>query len=150
MATYLMGMNAKLYYDATAANPLSGMTEISNVKDLTLTLEAGEADVSTRANSGWRATATTLKACTVEWEMQGKTTDTAFEVVRDAFLNGTTLELAVLTGTKAVADSEGPKGTFAITNFSRGEPLEEAISVSVTAKLQVFDEWIEDGVEAGS
>ena len=31
--------------------------------------------------------------------------------------------------------------SFSITSFSRKEPLEEAIGVSVTAKLAVFDQW---------
>ncbi len=30
--------------------------EITNVKDLTVSLEKAEADASTRANNGWRAT----------------------------------------------------------------------------------------------
>ena len=37
------------------------------------------------------------------------------------------------------------KGSFSITSFSRNEALEEAITVSVTAKLAVFDEWVEVG-----
>jgi len=68
MAAYVMGMNAKLYYGAAAA-ALGAMTELSNVKDLTVTLDAGEADITTRANSGWRATAATLREATVTWDM---------------------------------------------------------------------------------
>ena len=67
MATeFALGMNAKLYYGAAGA---SAATEMGNVKDVTLTLEAGEADVTTRANAGWRATAPTLRECTAEFEM---------------------------------------------------------------------------------
>ena len=33
----------------------TGSTEVKNVKDLTLNLESGEADVTTRATKGWRA-----------------------------------------------------------------------------------------------
>ncbi len=38
--------------------------------------------------------------------------------------------------------AQGPKGSFSITGFSRSEPLEEGMTVSVTAKLAVFDEWV--------
>ncbi|GAF68119.1 unnamed protein product, partial [marine sediment metagenome] len=38
---YVLGMNAKLYY-GTAAAALGTLTEIDNVKDLTLALDAGE------------------------------------------------------------------------------------------------------------
>jgi hypothetical protein len=32
-------------------------------------------------------------------------------------------------------------GNWSITNFSRSEALEEAVTVSVTAKLAAFGQW---------
>jgi len=150
---FLLGMNAKVYH-GTAGSDLSSLTEVGNVKDVTLNLEAGEADVTTRANQGWRATAPTLRECTAEFEMLWKPGDAAFEAIKTAFLTSGTIRLAVLTGEKsaddvtAVTGSEGPLADFSITNFSRNEPLEEGVTVSVTAKLAVFSEWIIDGMEA--
>ena len=54
----VLGLNAKLLRGAAGS---TGSTEVKNVKDLTLNLESGEADVTTRATGGWRATAGTLK-----------------------------------------------------------------------------------------
>ena len=147
MAEFILGMNAKIFQGAAGA-ALATLTEMGNVKDVTLNLEAGEADITTRANQGWRGTAPTLRECTAEFEMQWKPGDTCFEAIKNAFLSAGTVRLAVLTGPLATADSEGPFGDFSITNFSRSEPLEESVSVSVTAKLASFEEWIEDGVEA--
>jgi hypothetical protein len=147
MAEFILGMNAKIYQGAAGA-ALATLTEMGNIKDVTLNLEAGEADVTTRANQGWRGTAPTLRECTAEFEMQWKPGDTCFEAIKNAFLSAGTVRLAVLTGPLSTSDSEGPFGDFSITNFSRSEPLEESVSVSVTAKLAVFAEWIEDGVEA--
>jgi hypothetical protein len=150
---FLLGMNAKIY-QGTAGSALSGLTEMGNVKDVTLSLEAGEADVTTRANQGWRATAPTLRECTAEFEMLWKPGDTGFDAIKTAYLTAGSIRLAVLTGAKSpdgiatAAGSEGPLADFSITNFSRSEPLEEGVMVSVTAKLAVFDEWIEDGLEA--
>ena len=141
-ATYVLGMNAKIY-QGTAAAELATLTEMDNVKNVTVSLEAGEADITTRANSGWRATAPTLKTCSVEFEMVWKPGDTGFEAIQTAFLANTLVELAVLDGAKDADGSQGPKGSFGITNFSRNEQLEEAITVNVTAKLAVFDEWAE-------
>ena len=140
MADFILGMNAKLYQGAADAD-LATLTEMSNVKDLTLTMEAGEADVTVRGNQGWRATAPTLRECTVEWEMQWKSGDTAFEAIKTAFLNAGTVGLAVLTDDKATAGAEGPRGNFSITGFTRNESLEEAITVSVTAKMAKFAAW---------
>ena len=110
---------------------------VGNVRDLTLNLETGEADVSTRGNNGWRATVGTLKDASLEFEMVWDTADSDFGAVRDAFLNNNTVEFAVMDGLITGAGSTGSQGlraTFRIASFSRNEALEEAITVSVTAK----------------
>jgi len=139
---FLLGMNAKIY-QGDAGGALATLTEMANVKDVTLSLEAGEADVTTRANQGWRATAPTLRECTAEFEMLWKPGDAGFDAVKTAFLTSGSIRLAVLTGDRAASGTEGPLGDFSITNFSRNEPLEEGVTVSVTAKLAVFAEWVE-------
>jgi len=139
---FILGMNAKIY-QGPAGTDLATLTEMANVKDVTLNLEAGEADVTTRANQGWRATAPTLRECTAEFEMLWKLGDAGFDAIKTAFLTSATLALAVLTGEKATSGTEGPRGDFSITNFSRNEPLEEGVTVSVTAKLAKFTEWVE-------
>ena len=135
MSEFVLGMNAKLYYGAAGS---SAATEMGNVKDVTLTLEAGEADVTTRANLGWRATAPTLRECTAEFEMVWDPTDAGFTAIKNAFLTAGLVALKILDQT----GGQGPDGDFAITSFSRNEALEEAITVSVTAKLAVFRSWV--------
>ena len=147
MADFLLGMNAKIYQgasvsDASTLDP-STLSEMGNVKDVTLSLEAGEADITTRANSGWRATAPTLRECSCEFEMVWKPGDVGFEAIKTAFLTAGTVALAVLTGAYNEAGAEGPVGNWSITNFSRNEALEEAVTVSVTAKLAAFGQWFE-------
>jgi len=142
MATFILGKDAKIYQGA-AGGELAALSEMSNVRDVTLNLEAGEADITTRANGGWRATAPTLRECTTEFEMVWKPGDAGFDAIKAAFLAGTTVELAILDQARDVVGAQGPKGSFSITSFSRNEALEEAITVSVTAKLAVFDEWVE-------
>lgn len=147
MADFLLGMNAKIYQGAAAADPSTlnpaTLTEMGNVKDVTLSLEAGEADITTRANSGWRATAPTLRECSCEFEMVWKPGDAGFEAIKSAFLSAGTVALAVLTGAHNESGAEGPVGNWSITNFSRSEALEEAVTVSVTAKLAAFGQWFE-------
>ena len=135
MAEFVLGMNAKLYYGAAGA---SAATEMGNVRDVTLTLEAGEADVTTRANLGWRATAPTLRECTAEFEMVWDPTDAGFTAIKNAFLTAGLVALKILDQD----GGQGPDGDFAITSFSRNEALEEAITVSVTAKLAEFRSWV--------
>ena len=106
--TFLLGMNAKIY-QGPAGTALGSLTEMDNVKDVSRTLEAGEADVTTRANQGWRATAPTLRECTAEFEMLWKPGDAGFDAIKNAFLTSTPLRLAVLTGESATSGTEGPR-----------------------------------------
>lgn len=128
-----LGLDAKLYRN-TGTQPAPAWNEIKNVKDVTLNLEAGEADVTTRGNNGWRATVATLKDGSVEFEMVWDTDDDDFGAIRDAFLNHTAVEFAVMDGDIATAGSQGLRASCMVTNFSRNEALEEAITVSVTVK----------------
>jgi hypothetical protein len=43
--------------------------------------------VTTRANSGWRATAPTLRECAIEFEMVWDTSDAGFTAIKDAYLS---------------------------------------------------------------
>jgi len=128
-----LGMQAKLYRNSGSYGTPTWV-EVGNVKDLTLNLEAGEADVTTRSNSGWRATVATLKDGSIEFEMVWDTTDPNFTAIQQGFFNNTPVEFAVMDGAIATAGSQGLRATMSITNFSRSEALEEAIMVSVTAK----------------
>ena len=128
-----LGLDAKLYRNSgTYAAP--SWVEMTNVKDLTLNLESGEADVTTRGNNGWRATVATLKDGSIEFEMVWDTEDAGFTAIKDAWFNNTSIEFAIMDGDIEVAGSQGLRATFSVTKFSRSEPLEEALAVSVTAK----------------
>ena len=128
-----LGLDAKLYRNTgTYSAPV--WNEIPNVKDVTLTLETAEADVTTRNNNGWRATVPTLKEASIEFEMVWDTTDTDFTAIRNAFLNRASVEFAVMDGDITTSGSQGLRATCMVTSFNRNEPLEEAITVSVTVK----------------
>lgn len=131
-----LGMEAKLYHNTgTYAVPV--WTEITNVKDLTLALERAEADVTTRANGGWRAFLAALREGNIEFEMVWDTADAGFTVIKDAFLAAgtTTIDMAVMDGDIGVAGAEGLRAHMTVLNMSRAEPLEEAIMASVTLKV---------------
>jgi len=138
---FILGMNGKVYF-GEPADLLAALTEMSNVKDVTVSMEAGEADVTTRANSGWWATASTLKEASMEFEMQWKPSDAGFAAVQEAFMNSSQIRMIAMSQARDVVGSEGLLGDWSITQFSRNEPLEEAQTVSVTAKLALFDSWV--------
>ena len=122
----VLGLNAKLLRGAAGA---TGTTEVKNVKDLTLNLESGEADVTTRATGGWRATAGTLKEASLEFGILYDTEDADFQAFQAAYFSNTPLALFITDGAGSGLDAD-----WSITAFTVEQPLEEAVSVSITAK----------------
>lgn len=128
---FKLGLNAKLYRDSGTA-----WDEVTNVKDLTLTLEKGEADVSTRGNNGWKASIAALKDASVEFNMVYDLADTDMVAIRDSFLNNTAVRFCIMDGAidAAAAASQGLKATFMVNSFKIPQNLEEAIMVEVSMK----------------
>jgi predicted secreted protein len=128
-----LGMDAKLFRNTGSfGSPV--WVEIQNVKDVTLSLEKGEADVTTRANGGWRATVGTLKEGSIEFQMVWDTEDANFTAIQEAFFDNTALELAVMDGPMTDPTSQGLRASFEVFTFTRNEALEEAILVDVSVK----------------
>lgn len=141
---HVLGLDCKLYRNtADYASPT--WVEVSNARDVTLTLEAGEADVTTRANGGWEAIVAALRKGAVEFEMIWNKSDAGFAAIRTAFLNRTSIDFAVMDGAIATVGSEGLRATMAVIKFTRMEELAEAVKASVTLKPTYADhapEWL--------
>ena len=122
----VLGLDAKLLRGTAGT---TGTTEVKNVKDLTLNLESGEADVTTRATGGWRASAATLKEASLEFGILYDTADADFQAFQAAYFSNTPLSLFITDGNGGGLDAD-----WSITAFTVEQPLEEAVSVSITAK----------------
>ena len=127
-----LGLDAKLYRNTSTTG--TEWVELSNVKDVTLSLEKGEADVTTRANGGWRATVGTLKDASIEFQMVWDTDDDGFTAIQQAFFTNTPIEVAVMSGDITDPESEGLQATCDVLSFTRNEALEEALLVDVSLK----------------
>ena len=125
----VLGMNCKLYYGTAGS---TAATLVDNVRDLTLNLETGESDVTTRGNDGWVATVATLKNGTVDCTIVWDTEDDFFEAVQTAYFGASAIALLVLDG--AAATGTGLDADFTVTNFTRNEQLTEAVTAQVTFK----------------
>jgi len=94
----------------------------------------GEADVTTRASGGWKQTVGTLKDAGIEFEVVWDTADAGFQAVMDAYFDDTLIGLAVADGPIETPGTQVFKADCAVLKFDRNEPLENAVTVSVTAK----------------
>ena len=133
---FRLGIKAKMYYGEAGTSGVP-TAELSNVTDVTITLDASEADVTSRDNDGFRATIGGLKECSIEFDMLYLAKDPGFRMIQQTWERSDQIHLAALTG----EGGEGPVGDFSITGFSRSEAMEEAIKYSVTAKLSQWEKW---------
>ena len=122
----VLGLDAVLYRGTAGAR---AATVVTNVKDLTINLESGEADVTTRATEGWKASIATLKEGSLEFGILYDTADADFQAFQSAYFSNTPLALFVSDGAGTGLDAD-----FSITGFNIAQNLEEAMTVSVKAK----------------
>ena len=122
----ILGLNCVLYRGEAGQ---TASTEMTNVKDVELNLTTGEADITTRAANGWRSYAATLKEASLTFQMNYESDDVDLKAIQTAFMNNSAI--AFLVGDDK---GNGLDADFVITEFNIPQPLEEAVTVSVTAK----------------
>ena len=128
---FQLGLDAKLKYKTGGQAAGGSWTEITNCRDVTLNMEKGESDATTRGNGGFRATVGTLIDSSIEFEMVWDTADAAFAAMRTAFLSRAAVGFQILDKDSG----QGLQADFEVFNFSRAEPLDGIQLVSVTIKI---------------
>lgn len=128
-----MGFTGKLFYFAGLLSGTPTWTEATNVKDLTKTGSATEVDTTTRASAGFKSTDAGLIDAGISFEIQYDTADGFFSALRTAFFARSTVAIKCLDGGTATS-GKGLVFDGAVTQFEISEPLDGAMTVSVTIK----------------
>ena len=143
-----LGAVAATYYKVGGVNGGGNWTELTNIRDATLNLETGEADVTTRANAGWEASVPTLKKASVDFEMIWDPLDAGFAAIQAAFFAGTKIGIRAMDAKVGQGlNAQGLQADMAVSKFSVPQPLNEAQKVSVTVKPTYSDvapEWLKN------
>ncbi len=130
---FRLGMQGVTNYKTGGIAGGGSWTALTNIRDLTLGLTTGVADMTTRANNGWRAQIATLREATINWDMVWDTADAGFTAIKTAFLTNAVIGLQIYDG--SAEGSQGLQADVMITGFERDESLEEGMKVSVTAVI---------------
>lgn len=146
---FIQSSFAKLKFKPDAWDSAAPWADVDIVRNVTVTAEANEIDVTTRGNSGFRQTIPGLREITLEFELAWTPGDPAFEAIKNAYLpaavgGGATIAFAALDQDGPTGN--GPVGDFSIVNFSRSEEIGDALTLNVTAKLVRFGQWTTNGV----
>ena len=133
---HVLAEDAKLYYN-TGSYASPTWTEICGVKDLTLSLEKDEIDVTTRCSGGFKEFADGLLDANVTFNMLYDPADAAFTALQNAFFGKSALEFAVMDGALPPASgetSQGLRATCMVKSFSRSESLGDARMTDVAIR----------------
>lgn len=129
--THVLSEDAVLYYNSgTYQSPT--WSAITNVKDVTLSLDKDEIDVTTRASAGFKEFVDGLIDATIDFNILWDTDDTAFTAIRTAFFAKTAVEFLILDATTTTG--QGLRATCMIKSFNRNETLGEALTVDVSVR----------------
>lgn len=149
--SYKIGIDCVLGYKAGGVSESGDFVEADNIRDLAGNFNHAEADATTRANQGWRATVPTLKEAEITGQMVYDTSDPHFTAFRNAWTNRAPLGIAMLdgpldTGAGWVFDAN-------VINFSINQAMEDVVLVDITLKPSYSPadppEWVTSGVNEG-
>jgi len=139
--TNIYGQECKAYHSSTAldgsSNTAADVTrnEITGIRDVTVNLQSGTADFSSRGNGIRRSRRASIQDWEVTFQIVYDTSDTQFQALLDAYIAGNEVALLFFDGPEGTADNEGFAGNWAITSFTRNEPFETEVIVDVTVVL---------------
>src|SRR6056297_1676967 len=113
----LTGLDGGIYIQAaTGTTPTTLTGDLwNNVKDVSFSSPVATADVSTRANSGWRSQLPTLRDLTITIQAQFEDDDSILDAVRTAWTGNSNLEVTFVSDTTAGAAYEGFVGVFFVS-----------------------------------
>ena len=140
-ATWGAADSSGIHGGAAPAN----LSEITNVTgDCTLNADSTDVDTSTRA-SDWKLAAQGMHEGSYEFTMIDDSTDADLAAIKAAHFLRKSIAIAILDDEKTVIGADGLWADFAVIGFTRGEPLNDKLTIKVTIKptrSAVAPEWV--------
>src|SRR5262245_47256761 len=123
-----------LAYRNTATYAAPTWALIAICRDVTLDMSRGTADLPRRRPT-WPRNRGTLKEGSVTMEIIYDAADASYDALAAAFLAGTIVDVALSDGPLPAGPAEYFRSEYEVTGFTRNEPLEDAVTVSVTLSI---------------
>jgi hypothetical protein len=128
-----VGVAERIYYNSATYNSPTWVA-IAIAGDVSINLEKSMSEVKSRASS-WATNLPALKSADLEFDVLGDKSNTAYDVLRDYFINDTLADFAVADQAIATTGCEYFRAQYYLSGFSIDEKLENAETAKVTAKL---------------
>lgn len=120
-------MTAHAGFDAVLK--IGGVT-VGEAQDVTLGMTRDEIEITTRDNVGWKTFIPGLAEMTVDFTLLNDRPNANVDLIETAFLAGDVVEDVDILD----KDGYGFNADMAVLDFSRSEPLQDAVSISVSFK----------------
>lgn len=140
--TTKVGLDCRAYYNASGDWNSPDFRHVASATEVSLNLETGEADISTRGST-WRKRLATLLDATITITAYFDNS-AAIAAFRAAYLSRSAIEVLILDGPIEQEGAEGLRAVCQVMSFNRGEPLEEGVTVEITLQPTVAShepEW---------
>lgn len=154
MPNFILGKNAKAYAGSTLAagtseaqyeTAIAAATLADNIQDLDINLQKDTIEISSRANAaGFKQKVASLKDATISFTILWKPGDAFFDLLKDKYLDDGEFFFAALDQLAATSGTQGIAGNFQVSNFSRKEPLNGALTVEVELIPSSHTGWYEN------
>jgi hypothetical protein len=105
-----------------------GSSSFTGVKEVTLTAERNEADVTTRASGGIATSAVTTKKFQIDIVAPYDTSQAAITTLESNFNTGSSVAVGMTNSNITLS------ANFGVFKFERSEPIDGVVSVSITLK----------------
>lgn len=129
-----VGLFETLEVNAAGIGDAGSRVPVGVARDVTVTMEHGEADVTTRGSGGFKNTHKTSKALEFAFDMVYDPDDSGFQAIKTAY-DAAPSDAASKIGIWALDENgAGPFADCHIFKFEMGEPLDGVHMVSVVAK----------------
>lgn len=132
---------AKLYV-GTAEAAIGALTEAKIVGNVTVSMSNEISEFNTR-ESRFKQKHATLGDVQITCQLKCDPSNTAYQTIRDAWIAGSTIEVAALSEDRGTTGAQGPKGRFSVANFTREEEINGILQHSVTFDPELVDEYLE-------
>ena len=128
-----LGLDSKLYYDVDGTLALATWVELDLARDVNTSASAAEAEQSDR-RTNFVMTCPALLSLETSATFTYENGDANLTALRDAFINRTSILLAVVDGNIATSGTEGFVYYAHVYSNDFNQPLTEGATVEVTFK----------------
>ena len=120
------GFNGTMYI-GTENNGATASDEVCEARDVTINLTAETMETSSRCDAPWKTYIAGWREWSVDFTLIHENDETQIDAIETAFLAGTVISVRLVD-----EDGDGYYGNVIVTNFTREEPMGDAMGRSVT------------------